>query len=278
MHLSVHGAGTALFLLHPFPFDGRVYDEIAPAIGAFARCSVVDLAGSGRSRTPAPRTLDEHATLIVNKLDEQKIDRVILGGLSFGGYLALVFARRFPERLAGLLLMSTRAASDTPEIRRQRNDAIALVETRGVHALVAKQLPTWLSPKAPAAARDVATSIAMSQRPATVLAGLAAMLDREDATPLLAKIAVPTHIVSGSVDTLTRPEEMRRLLAIPGAVFHAVEGASHLIAQTHPEALIEAARALVRDVEALQCNAGVSLPQHRRGSVLGVAREEVKEA
>lgn len=250
MNVTEHGAGTPLLLLHPFPFDGRVYDEVAPSIGGFARCLVIDLAGSGRSREIAPRTLDEHAQQLVNLLDDRGIARAVIGGLSFGGYLALVFARLFPERLAGLLLMSTRAAADTPEIRRQRGEAIEILQQRGVHALVAKQLPTWLSPQAPPAARDVATTIAMSQRPDTVLAGLEAMLARPDATPTLASFTVPTRIVSGSEDKLTKPEEMRRLLAIPGSVFHSVDGAGHLIAQTHPGALVEAARALVDDVNA----------------------------
>lgn len=248
MHVEESGAGTPLLLLHPFPFDGRIYDQVAPGIASFARCLVVDLPGSGRSRDVAPRTLDEHAHQLVKLLDERAIPRVVLGGLSFGGYLALVFARLYPERLAGLLLMSTRAAADTPEIRQQRNDAITLVEQRGVHALVAKQLPTWLPPNAPAEARDAATTIAMAQRPDTVIAGLTAMLDRRDATPTLPTLAVRARIVSGTEDKLTKPEEMRRLLAIPGSVFHSIQGAGHLIAQTHPGALVDAARAVVEDV------------------------------
>lgn len=245
MHVVDQGTGVPVLLLHPFPFDGRFYANVAPRIATFARCLVVDLPGFGLSRGHAPTSLDDHAHALVQLLDDRGIDRIALGGLSFGGYLALAFARLFPARLGGLILASTRATADTPAILQQRAHADTLTRSRGVHALVAHQLPTWLSRDASFEARDAATTVALSQPPNAVLAGIAAMRARPDSTPLLATLQVPTTILSGTDDTLTRPVEMEQLRAIPHSVFRPIEQAAHLFVLTHPDAFVDGVRTTV---------------------------------
>ncbi|MEX2210610.1 MAG: alpha/beta hydrolase [Gaiellaceae bacterium] len=43
-------------------------------------------------------------------LDAREIDKCVLGGMSMGGFMAFEFARRWPERLHGLILIDTKAA------------------------------------------------------------------------------------------------------------------------------------------------------------------------
>lgn len=248
MYVDDRGSGTPVLLLHPFPFDGRIFDEIAPRIAEKARCLTVDLPGSGRSRGLAPSSLTDHAAALVQLLDDLQTGPAVICGLSFGGYLALTLARVSPRCLAGLVLAGTRATADTPKILEQRAAAADLTRTAGVHALVAKQLPSWLSDDPPEAARDAATRVALRQTPQAVLAGLEAMAGRPDATPVLAGVKVPAHIVSGAADKLIKPDEMRALLAIPGSVFHEVRGAGHLLHLTHPDALVDAIFATVAAV------------------------------
>jgi pimeloyl-ACP methyl ester carboxylesterase len=43
-------------------------------------------------------------------LDERGIEKCVLGGMSMGGFMAFEFARMWPERLHGLILIDTKAA------------------------------------------------------------------------------------------------------------------------------------------------------------------------
>ena len=57
---------------------------------------------------------------------------IVLGGLSMGGYVALSLVIRYPERVRGLILCDTRAAADTPEAAKGREDTAAMCCVREV--------------------------------------------------------------------------------------------------------------------------------------------------
>jgi pimeloyl-ACP methyl ester carboxylesterase len=65
-----------------------------------------------RARTKrwrGPYDLDDLADDALQLLDGLEIDKVVLGGMSMGGFMALRFALRHPKRLAGLILIDTMA-------------------------------------------------------------------------------------------------------------------------------------------------------------------------
>ena len=79
--------------------------------------------------------------------------------------------------------------------------------------------------------------IARRQSAAGMIGGLKALRDRPDATPGLAKIAVPTLILVGEHDGLTPPrmaEGMARL--IPNSRVVVISGAGHLSNLENPAA------------------------------------------
>lgn len=49
----------------------------------------------------APPSLDVVADDLARTLDERGMDRAVLAGSSMGGYVAMAFLRRFPDRVAG---------------------------------------------------------------------------------------------------------------------------------------------------------------------------------
>ena len=85
-----------LILLHPFPFDSRVFDSLVPALEGI-EVRTPDLRGTG---TPS---LDTLADQVVGLLDRDGIERAVVGGVSMGGYVTLNLLRRYPQRLAGLV-------------------------------------------------------------------------------------------------------------------------------------------------------------------------------
>src|SRR6266498_804544 len=101
-------------LLHAFPLDSRMWLPQVEALGGY-QAIVPDLRGFGAAREAAVEvtSMDLLADDIAELLDERELERAVLCGLSMGGYVALAFARRHPERLGGLVLCDTRAGADS---------------------------------------------------------------------------------------------------------------------------------------------------------------------
>ena len=110
-----------LVLLHAFPLDARLFDPIRSAVETRVRLLTPDLRGFGAGLTlseplpsdPLPTPdLGLLADDVVAELDAAGIDRAIVGGVSMGGYVALTVLRRYPDRVAGLVLANTRCGAD----------------------------------------------------------------------------------------------------------------------------------------------------------------------
>ena len=251
--LSIHyldeGAGDqAVVFVHGFPFTASMWEPQFPvAVQAGRRALAPDLPGFGRSAVPAERSaysIDRYADLVAALVDELGLGRVVLVGLSMGGYIALAVARRHPAVLAGLVLADTRADPDSPAGRQTRSDNQALVEERGdVTPLVDGLLTRILAP-APsgdggprhAEVGALLGDMMRSTAPAGWIGALEAMKQRGDQTDLLPQIAVPTLVVVGEGDAIA-PVDVAEAMAkaIPGAQLEIVPGAGHVANLENPD-------------------------------------------
>ncbi|MES2775360.1 MAG: alpha/beta hydrolase [Bacteroidota bacterium] len=86
--------------------DGLIAAGLRPAFHVLS----VDLRGRGESDAPeSGYTMKEHASDIIGMMDHLNIEKVILAGHSFGGFLALYLAKFYPERVDKLILMDAAA-------------------------------------------------------------------------------------------------------------------------------------------------------------------------
>jgi pimeloyl-ACP methyl ester carboxylesterase len=238
------GAGDqAVVFVHGFPFQASMWEpQIPVAVEAGRRVVAPDLPGFGRSSILAERSeysIDRYADLVAALVDELDLGRVVLVGLSMGGYIALAVARRHPEMLAALVLADTRADPDTAEGRQTRSDQQALVEERGdVTPLVDGLLTRILAEAGPRRAEVGATlgDMMRSTAPAGWIGALEAMKQRRDQTDLLSSISVPTLVVVGEGDALA-PVYVAEAMAeaIPDARLEIVPDAGHVANLENPE-------------------------------------------
>jgi 3-oxoadipate enol-lactonase len=96
------GKGTPLVLLHGFPVDHHLWDDVVPLLTDTFDLIIPDLRGFGESATVnTPYTMDDFASDIDGLLDHLGIEKAAIVGHSMGGYVALAFARIYPELTQG---------------------------------------------------------------------------------------------------------------------------------------------------------------------------------
>jgi pimeloyl-ACP methyl ester carboxylesterase len=243
---ATSGAGTPLVLLHAFPLDGRMWAPQVEALAGTYEVIVPDLRGFGAARDQVVEEagMELLAEDVARLLDERGLDRVVLGGLSMGGYVALAFARRHADRLGGLLLLDTKATADSEEARADRLRMVERLLAEGNGFLPEVMLPRLLGKTSleerPELVKRV-TALVAEQDAHAAAAAQRGMAARPDTTDVLASIDVPTLVVTGAEDALFAPEVGRELAsAIPGARFLLVEEAGHLSSLERPEVVNEA--------------------------------------
>jgi 3-oxoadipate enol-lactonase len=248
------GAGRPLVLLHAFPLARQMWRSQLASLCTEARIIAPDLRGFGESGPftgiPCIEQLADDVEALLDRL--AIMEPVALGGLSMGGYVALAFARRHPQRLRALILADTRAEPDDETGKANRDKMIALAHERGSRAVIEQMLPKMLSEETqkerPQVKEDV-IQMAASQSKEAIAAALVALRDRADARPSLSSIRVPTVVLVGAKDALTPPEMSHRLAAaIPGAQLKQVAGAAHLSNLEQPELFNEAVRQFLHSV------------------------------
>ncbi|HZD37603.1 MAG TPA: alpha/beta fold hydrolase, partial [Actinomycetes bacterium] len=242
---TVYGDGTPVVLLHAFPLDSRMWLPQVEALGGY-QVIVPDLRGFGSAREQAAEVtpMDLLADDLAKLLDERELERAVLCGLSMGGYVALAFARRHPERLGGLALCNTRPGADSENAKATRLSMAERLLAEGVDFLPEAMVPRLLGETALKERPDLAgevTATILDQDPRGIAAAQRGMAERSDSTGVLGGIGVPTLVVTGLEDRLISPDEGVRMAAeIRDARLIQVPDAGHLVNLERPDPVNEA--------------------------------------
>jgi 3-oxoadipate enol-lactonase len=235
IHYLDAGSGTpAIVLLHAFPLHAGMWAPQIEQLSAKHRVVAPDLLGFGGSDAPETMyryTMLGFADLVAGLLDHLGLERVVLGGLSMGGYVAFAFLRQYPERVSALILADTRAGADTTMVFERRTDQQDQVARIGTTALIETLLAGLLCEDTRANRLDLVEQVRrLMANPATGFIGaLEAMKHRPDATEELSSITVPTLVIVGEDDSLSPPEVAREMQErIPKAEVAVLPHAGHL--------------------------------------------------
>lgn len=94
-----------LLAVHGITANQHAWRPVAEQLPTF-RVVAPDLRGRGRSADlPGPYGIARHADDLAATLDALEVERADVVGHSMGGFVALAFAERHPDRLRGLLLV-----------------------------------------------------------------------------------------------------------------------------------------------------------------------------
>ena len=116
---EVHGSGPRVtVLLHGLLLDAGVNRKLAEALAADGnRVILLDLLGHGRSDRPRRAThhrMDFYADMVLALLDQLEIDEAVVGGVSLGAGVSLMFGHLHPERSRALVIEMPVLENATP--------------------------------------------------------------------------------------------------------------------------------------------------------------------
>jgi 3-oxoadipate enol-lactonase len=234
------GPRDPVVLLHAFPLDGRMFEPQMEAFSRDRRVIAPDYPGFGRSpRTPAQPDVRYYAEGVRGLLDRLEVERVVLGGVSMGGYVVFECLRLFPQRVSGLVLANTRPEPDSEEMKENRRQMARRVAEEGVGVLIELQMERLLARNTLEGNEEVVEKVRamiLESNPNGVVAALGAMRERPDSTPLLGKIKVPTLVIGGEEDGISSPDIMGAMAEkIPDSRHVTLPRAGHLSNLEAPE-------------------------------------------
>lgn len=238
-----------LLMLHAFPLDSDMWDHQVEGLSGTVPVVAVDLPGFGGAAQLEPEGwMDEAADVADAALNGTGIDRVVVCGLSMGGYVALAYLRRHGDRVAGLILANTRADADDDAAKERRQGLADRLRAEG--NFLADAPPPLLSDNASAEVRERVATIIRRQDPEGIARASLAMAHRADSQPDLPNIGVPTLVITSSADALISPDLSKVMAdAIPGARLETIEGAGHLSNLEQPEEFNRLVSEFVQQIE-----------------------------
>lgn len=261
--LHRHGptGGLPLVLLHAFPVDSRMWDDVIAHLGDVPLITL-DAPGFGDSpppddvaaavgRAPGP-SLETYADAVAQTLRGEGIERAVVAGLSMGGYAALALAERHRGLLAAIGLLDTKAEVDPEDARAGRLRVAEEAEHSGAEA-VAAMVDVVLGETTRAERPEVVDRMRqwLSQAPPVGIAwGQRAMAARPARLTALEDLEVPGLVLRGAEDVTSSQgsaEAMARALPA-GAELVVVPRAGHMSAIEDPPAVARALGALHRSV------------------------------
>lgn len=237
------GKGNPLVLIHGYPLDHSIWNDVLPLLESDFDLIAPDLRGFGQSTTiSAPYFMADLAQDIAGLLDALKIEKASLAGHSMGGYVVLAFAKAFPARVNGLALVSSQAVADTAERKEGRYKSAADVTEKGV-GVVASAMTDKLSTNQ--SVRDIVRPMIERQSVPGVVGALKAMAEREDLNSLLSSFKIPFILIHGDADELIPVDRAREIKAkISTANLYELSGAGHLPMMEFPAKTADALRTL----------------------------------
>jgi len=246
-------ANQPIIFIHGFPFDQGMWEQQVKTFSSDFYCITYDIRGLGSSPVGDGQfTLEMFVDDLFGIIEELKLNRPVLCGLSMGGYIALRAIERDEEKFKALILCDTKSAADNDETRLKRAAGIKRINTEGVQKYVSEFIPNCFAEKSIEKLGSEYKSIlenSMKYIPAGVKGCLLAMAVRTDTTGYLSRIKIPVLLLCGEKDKLTPPDVMKEMAdKITSSEFHIVSGSGHISPVENPDYVNEKISAFLKRI------------------------------
>jgi len=246
------GSGAPVLLVHGYPFNSQIWNRaghllasrnhwvIAPDLRGFRQSPPADA-----QQVTTMECFADDLHLLLQRIGIT--EKVIVVGLSMGGYVAMQFARKYAEQLSGIVLCGTKTIADSPQIaENRRKQATALLDgSRSLADIADTMIPKLFSAatreRKPELLSELRNIIIESQHIQGVAMAALGMAERPDTTEILQCLNVPVLVICGSEDQFSPPSEMRRLADMAKyGTYVEIPDSGHLPPMEQPELFVDA--------------------------------------
>jgi pimeloyl-ACP methyl ester carboxylesterase len=189
----------------------------------------LDLPGHGKTEGPGRQSIEDYARDVAKFVDVLGFSRAVFIGHAMGGAIALTLALDYPDRVAGIGLISTGSCLPIPSL------VIENAANQSTLPLAIKSLLEMsLGSQTPINLKEIIFKRLTETRQSLLMGDLLAC-DRFNMSGRLDAIRTPVLVVCGTEDKLT-PIRFSVTLSsqIPGAALQTVEGAGHMLILEQP--------------------------------------------
>ncbi|WP_055436356.1 alpha/beta fold hydrolase [Lacinutrix algicola] len=208
---SDSGKGQVIVLLHGFLEDHSMWNNITPELIKKNRVIAIDLLGHGKTGCLGyVHTMEDMAEAVSAVLKHLKLRKYIFIGHSMGGYVALAFAKLYPESIKGLCLLNSTYEEDDKDRKQLRARANKMVQTN-YENMVRMSFANLFSVKSKVV-HSVAYNAALNTALKTPVQGYMAanegMRLREDTSNFFANSTFKKIVLLGEKDTILNTENI----------------------------------------------------------------------
>jgi pimeloyl-ACP methyl ester carboxylesterase len=184
-------------------------------------------------------------------LDHLQVTRCIVVGQSLGAVMAAALAQCAPDRIAAVALVSPASGygvgrgDPLPERISQR---LIELQALGSTQFAERRAGSLLSPEASLAAREIVRR-AMAEVTPIGYEHAARLLASANLTRDVGNLPMPHIVIWGSMDTITPPEDCRRIATAAKCIGVELDGVGHALATEAPHRFKESIGPMIAAVE-----------------------------
>ncbi|WP_421594568.1 alpha/beta fold hydrolase [Shinella sp. M27] len=243
---AIEGQGPALFLIHGIGARKTGWTKIVEQLKDQFTCISYDLRGHGGSPLPEGRFgLDD----LVDDLEALRaklgIETAHFAGHSLGGMIGPAYARRHPERVLSLGLLST-AAFRTEDDSSKVKAVVTAMREKGIPQVLDTLTARWFTDDFAAARPDVIEwrKKQVVDTDGDVFLNVFDIYAETEMSPWLHEVSAPTLVLTGELDGGCNPRLNKQIAeALPNSELIILDGLKHAI-------LIEASERVGRPMKA----------------------------
>ena len=266
IHYEDAGANLPpVVLAHGLLMDHEMFAAQVEALGSRFRVITWDARCHGETETTdAPFSYWDLADDLKALLDHLGIARAVIGGMSQGGFVALRFALKHPQRVDALILLSTQAGPEDPDKAAIYESMLEVWEAEGLNDQLAETIAAIiLGNEWPGREAWIAK---WRQWPRSLLRpAFNALVGREDILNRLGEITAPSLVIHGTADAAIDMELAHQLCSglANCRPLIMIEGGGHACNLTHPTLVNPAVQQFMVEL---------ALPMPRGGERRGAGR------
>jgi pimeloyl-ACP methyl ester carboxylesterase len=250
------GAGDVIVLLHGFGEDKDIWLNQLAELKKSHQVIVPDLPGTGNSillegNDISIETYTHWLFEFINHIISPQ-HKIILLGHSMGGYITLAYANKYPETLTAFGLIHSTAFADSLEKKEVRKKGIETISEYGAYAFLKNTIPNLFSKQFKITQKEKVEALIAKGKNFTSQAlqqYTKAMMNRNNATDILTKTALPVLFVIGTEDIAAPMQDVLQQCHLPKKSYvHVLENVGHMSMIEAPEKLNQILKSFVEDI------------------------------